>query len=196
MAADRCRRHRRNNSNPRHGREGPGATVRWAQGRGRGFAFFPDGTQIASGGADRKIRLWSMGGNTAAENLRSGVPEPLARNEWVRSVAFSPSGAILAGGGSDDVRFWSFDRKPAPKPLKHGSALGLVFSPEGDQIIFNSSLVRFIRQALRQGRREILHCCSASRGLGFINRKVLWLRLTDRFLLMSFPGGEPLGELS
>jgi WD40 repeat protein len=60
-------------------------------------AVSPDGTVIASGSTDHKLRLW---------NADTGVLErtiDLAGNGPVWSVAFNPDGTRIAVGGQDGI---------------------------------------------------------------------------------------------
>ena len=74
-----------------------------APGRIRSLAFSPDGTTLASGSADGKIRLWEV------ETGRS-LSSFSAHDGLVLALAFSPHGKVLASGGSDTlVRVWDVD---------------------------------------------------------------------------------------
>lgn len=64
----------------------------------------PDGVLIATGGmaADPAVRLWEAGDGTMRELGN--------HDSYLRSLAFSPSGALLASGGTDDVvHVWNVD---------------------------------------------------------------------------------------
>ena len=63
-------------------------------------AFSPDGTQLASAGVDRTVRIWESATGAAVRTLTGHTSR-------VSAVAFSPDGTLLASAGNDlKVRLW------------------------------------------------------------------------------------------
>jgi hypothetical protein len=96
-------------------------------GRVESLAVSPDGTLVAAGYRDGKIRLWDLRTGRLARCLEGHTRE-------VKALAFQPGGQVLASGGRDGtLRLWSLASGEELRQLR-GPAKEvrcLAFSPDG-----------------------------------------------------------------
>ena len=109
-------------------------------------AFAPTGDQLAVGGHDGQVRLWSNGSVCQHSVTAGGEPRCVdtpqrfrAHSAPVRAVAWSPDGRFLTTGGEDGIlAIWTLVQGQRPTLLttaKHAdSVLAVAWSPDQHHI--------------------------------------------------------------
>jgi WD40 repeat protein len=93
------------------------------------IALSPNGQTIASGGADKTIKLW---------NLTTGEIRTLKGHaESIRAIAFSPDGQMLVSGSNDGtIKVWQLAESKNPLTLKghSGYVISVAITPDGQTL--------------------------------------------------------------
>ena len=91
----------------------------------RSVNFSHDGTLLASGSADRNIKIWNLHGDKL--RVFKGHTDP------IRSVSFSPDGKTLLSASLDStVRLWQIEDRNQQTLSGHSAAVrSVAFSPNG-----------------------------------------------------------------
>lgn len=94
------------------------------------LAYAPQQLQLASGGADKTVRLWNLDTLTLKRAYRGP-------RDFITSVEFSRSGKLLAAGALDGrIQIWSVMSSRRLRTLTghRGRVADLAFSPSGDEL--------------------------------------------------------------
>lgn len=93
------------------------------------LAISPDGKTVAGGDNRGAIHLWdAMTGKLRTDRAFHGTGPAY-------SVAFDPTGQLLAVTESDGIHFWSLGTAEAPPPFSHPHATSLAFDPAGKRLV-------------------------------------------------------------
>jgi len=91
------------------------------------LAISPDGKLLATGCADRFIRVFSLTGARPKE-----LRKLIGHRQGIVALAFSPDGKTLASAGEDEtVRFWNVDTGRELHQLTDRVVRVLAYSPDG-----------------------------------------------------------------
>lgn len=88
------------------------------------LAVSPDGSKIASAGADCLLRLWETSTGIEQEVL-AGHTSPIL------ALAFSPQGDRLTSAGEQSVKVWDVNGPSVRQPIKTQNCFSVAFSPDG-----------------------------------------------------------------
>ncbi|MFD4861611.1 NB-ARC domain-containing protein [Streptomyces atratus] len=113
-------------------------------------AMSPDGTHIATGGAeDHAIRIRNQQSGDVTDTLSGHKGE-------IRALTYSPDGTQLASGASDGLRLWHLASGAYMHRLMDVTALA--YAPDGRELaIASGSLVRFIDPVSGQHKGHYAH---------------------------------------
>ncbi|MFN3347179.1 MAG: WD40 repeat domain-containing protein [Candidatus Bipolaricaulaceae bacterium] len=173
-------------------------------------AFSADGTLLASGAFDGTVKILDLRTGLEAGVFRDPElraqesPEGTAHTGWVRCVAFSPDGKLLATSGCDGyVRIWDVQTLRLLQRLRGGiNVYSVMFSPDGRYLAWGNNPGE-VRLAAVEDWKEVrvipvknsAFCVAFSPSGRYLaaagHQKVLWVwDLATGVLMREFSGQE------
>jgi len=138
------------------------------QGTVTAAAFSPNGTTLASGGADFLVRIWDLRDDSQSPTVLRGHENRI----WC--IAFDPNGEGLASGSIDGiVRYWDLQNGNVSGVLgQHsGNVLSMAFNKTGTMLASGGADKRVLLWNLKDNTspmvQDTLHFASAPRALAF-----------------------------
>lgn len=110
----------------------------------------PDGQTLAAGGFGT-IKIWNLANGKLIHTIK-------AHSSWVRSLAISPDGEILASSSNDKtIRLWDLKQGVRKRTIEgHTDSVNtIVFSPDGQTLASGSRDNTIILWNLRNGARQL-----------------------------------------
>jgi hypothetical protein len=131
----------------------PGKVLSGHSGRVNVLAVSPDGQTLASGSADRSVKLWDVATGQVKLTLQDQQDE-------LQAVAFSPDGRLVAGGAFDAaLKIWGTQSGELKHSLQRQRLVitALAFSPDGQTLVSCSRDQTIVWWDVRTGQplREI-----------------------------------------
>jgi WD40 repeat protein len=112
-------------------------------------AFSPDGQTLATGGQDKKIKIWNLQNGKSIRTLAG-------HSGGVNCVAFSPDGQTLASGSFDKkIKIWNLENEELLNTLTNSRldvVYSLAFSPNGSMLVSGDNDKRIKIWSLRSGK--------------------------------------------
>ncbi len=128
--------------------EAPVVTIEAHKSAVQDVAYSPSGGMLASGGADRLVKLWNASSGELIRTYRG-------HRDFVSAVAFSPDAKLLASAGHDgQIRLWMTSSHRLYRILSRRAKVvhGLAFSPAGNLLAAASTDGRVRVWSVRRGR--------------------------------------------
>ncbi|KAJ6144961.1 hypothetical protein N7470_008856 [Penicillium chermesinum] len=104
----------------------------------RSIAWSPDGSRLASGSADKTVRIWDPATGQSVSILEG-------HTDWVNSIAWSPDGSrLVSGSGDKTVRIWDPATGQSVSTLNcysrsaFSAVYSIAWSPDGSRLASGS----------------------------------------------------------